>query len=157
MAIRSLGQSGCPVTSLSASVCVVGAGIAGLIVASRLARSSNRRIIVVESGQRSPNAVTEPLNESPHPAATYPALVARSRGLGGTSPLWAGLSTGAVVGGLLDMRYGESAFLFPAALAAILALIAIVLTVAKPGSTLVAGSSPAPDASPKAEVIDAIR
>ena len=35
-------------------------------------------------------------------------------------------------------------------------LIAIALTVAKPGSTLVAGSSPAPDASPKAEVIDAI-
>nr|WP_083916267.1 YoaK family protein [Methylobacterium sp. B34] len=72
------------------------------------------------------------------------------------APLWAGLSTGAVVGGLLDMRYGESAFLFPAALAAILAMIAIVLTIAKPGSTLVAGSSPAPDASPKAEVIDAI-
>ena len=61
-----------------------------------------------------------------------------------------------MVGGLLDIRYGESAFLFPAALAAILALIAIVLTIAKPGSTLVAGSSPAPDASPKAEVIDAI-
>ena len=30
------------------------------------------------------------------------------------APLWAGLSTGAVVGGLLDLRYGESAFLFPA-------------------------------------------
>ncbi len=29
------------------------------------------------------------------------------------APLWAGLSTGAVVGGLLDIRYGESAFLFP--------------------------------------------
>ncbi|WP_457104199.1 YoaK family protein [Methylobacterium sp. P5_C11] len=72
------------------------------------------------------------------------------------APLWAGLTTGAVVGGLLDIRYGESAFLFPAALAAILALIAIVLTIAKPGSTLVAGSSPAPDASPKAAIIDAI-
>jgi|GEM_PF-124957 len=72
------------------------------------------------------------------------------------APLWAGLSTGAVIGGLLDIRYGESAFLFPAALAAVLALIAIALTVAKPGSTLVAGSSPAPDANPKAAVIDAI-
>ncbi|GJE37691.1 YoaK family protein [Methylobacterium persicinum] len=72
------------------------------------------------------------------------------------APLWAGLSTGAVLGGLLDYRFGEMAFLFPAALAAILALIAIALTAAKPGSTLVAGSSPAPDASPKAKVIDAI-
>ncbi len=72
------------------------------------------------------------------------------------APLWAGLSTGAVLGGLLDYRFGEMAFLFPAGLAAILALIAIALTVAKPGSTLVAGSSPAPDASPKAKIIDAI-
>ena len=31
------------------------------------------------------------------------------------APLWAGLSTGAVIGGLLDIRYGEWAFLFPAA------------------------------------------
>ncbi|MCJ2122559.1 YoaK family protein [Methylobacterium sp. J-077] len=72
------------------------------------------------------------------------------------APLWAGLSTGAILGGLLDIRYGESAFLFPAGLAALLALIAIALTIAKPGSTLVAGSAPAPDASPKAQVIDAI-
>jgi len=72
------------------------------------------------------------------------------------APLWAGLSAGAVLGGLLDYRFGEMAFLFPAGLAAILALIAIALTVAKPGSTLVAGSSPAPDASPKAKIIDAI-
>lgn len=72
------------------------------------------------------------------------------------APLWAGLSAGAVLGGLLDYRFGELAFLFPAALAALLALIAIALTVAKPGSPLVAGSSPAPDASPKAKIIDAI-
>ena len=72
------------------------------------------------------------------------------------APLWAGLSSGAVVGGLLQIRYGESAFLFPAALAGLLAFIAVVLTIARPGSTLVAGSSPAPDASPDAKAIDAI-
>ncbi|MGU3538939.1 YoaK family protein [Methylobacterium sp. A54F] len=72
------------------------------------------------------------------------------------APLWAGLSTGAVIGGLLQIRFGETAFLFPAALAGLLALIAVVLTIAKPGSELVAGSSPAPDAAPHAKPVDAI-
>ena len=72
------------------------------------------------------------------------------------APLWAGLSAGAVLGGVLDIRYGETAFLFPAGLAAALALVAIALTVARPGSILVAGSSPPPDASPKARAVDAI-
>lgn len=72
------------------------------------------------------------------------------------APLWAGLSAGAVLGGLLDIRYGESAFLFPAGLAALLALVAIAMTVARPGSTLIAGSAPAPDAGPQARTIDAI-
>jgi uncharacterized membrane protein YoaK (UPF0700 family) len=72
------------------------------------------------------------------------------------APLWAALSSGAVIGGLLQIRYGESAFLFPAALAALLAVVAVVMTLAKPGSPLVAGSSPAPDASPHATPVDAI-
>ena len=69
------------------------------------------------------------------------------------APLWAGLSSGAVLGGILQIRYGESAFLFPAALAAVLALVALVMTLAKPGSTLVAGVSPAPDAAPHAKPV----
>jgi uncharacterized membrane protein YoaK (UPF0700 family) len=55
------------------------------------------------------------------------------------APLWAALSTGAVIGGFLQMRYGEDAFLFPAAVSGILALIALVLTIAKPGSRYVSG------------------
>ena len=55
------------------------------------------------------------------------------------APLWAALSTGAVIGGVLQMHYGEDAFLFPAALAALLAVIALVLTIAKPGSPYVSG------------------
>lgn len=73
------------------------------------------------------------------------------------APLWAALTAGAVVGGMLDIRYGESAFLFTAGLAALLALVAIALTLARPGSSLVAGSAPAPDAGPQARAIDAIR
>ncbi len=69
------------------------------------------------------------------------------------APLWAGLSSGAVLGGILQIHYGERAFLFPAALAAILALVALVLTLAKPGSPLVAGHSPAPDAAPTAKPV----
>ncbi|MBX9930467.1 MAG: DUF1275 domain-containing protein [Methylobacterium sp.] len=63
------------------------------------------------------------------------------------APLWGALSTGAVVGGILQNRFGEDAFLVPAALAGILAVVAVVLTLAKPGSAYVTGpSAPAPDA-----------
>ena len=55
------------------------------------------------------------------------------------APLWAALSTGAVIGGFLQMRYGEDAFLFPAALSALLAIIALGLTILKPGSRYVSG------------------
>ncbi|KQP10048.1 hypothetical protein ASF28_02470 [Methylobacterium sp. Leaf99] len=55
------------------------------------------------------------------------------------APLWAALSTGAVIGGFLQTQYGEDAFLFPAALAALLAMIALVLTIARPGSAYVSG------------------
>ncbi len=55
------------------------------------------------------------------------------------APLWAALSTGAVTGGFLQLHYGEDAFLFPAALAGLLAVIALVLTIMKPGSPLVSG------------------
>jgi 2-polyprenyl-6-methoxyphenol hydroxylase-like FAD-dependent oxidoreductase len=51
MAVRFLHESGEGNISLSASVCVVGAGMAGLIAARRLARSG-LRVIVVESGMR---------------------------------------------------------------------------------------------------------
>ncbi|MCC0804954.1 DUF1275 domain-containing protein [Methylobacterium sp. W2] len=56
------------------------------------------------------------------------------------APLWGALSTGAVIGGFLQTHYGEDAFLFPAALAALLALVAIALTVLKPGSAYVTGA-----------------
>ncbi|WP_336485716.1 YoaK family protein [Methylobacterium nigriterrae] len=73
------------------------------------------------------------------------------------APLWGALSTGAVIGGALQIRYGENAFLFPAALAAGLAVVAIVLALAKPRSPLVTGNAPAPDAPPHAKAVGMLR
>lgn len=67
-------------------------------------------------------------------------------------PLWAGLTAGAVFGGLLANRYGEAAFLAPAALSAVLAIIALVMTIRDPESDAVASDyAPQPDAHPSAK------
>ena len=66
-------------------------------------------------------------------------------------PLWAGLTAGAVCGGVLQHNYGEEAFLAPAALAAALAAIALVMTILAPRSPLVVNEmAPQPDAAPDA-------
>ena len=89
--IRSLEQIGAQIADLSASVCVVGAGVAGLIAATRLASNKGLRVVVVESGLRQFDAALDALNEIDNPASNYPArLPRRFRGLGGTSLLWAG-------------------------------------------------------------------
>lgn len=73
------------------------------------------------------------------------------------APLWGALSSGAVVGGVLHTYFGEAAFLFTAALAAGLALAVTVLTLAKPGSRLIAGTAPAPDAPADAVPVTVVR
>jgi choline dehydrogenase-like flavoprotein len=91
MALRILNESSSPATDLSASVCIVGAGIAGLIAATRLAQDKKRRVIVVESGLRKPEPSLSVLNEIDNPSDNYRGgMTARSRGLGGTSLLWGG-------------------------------------------------------------------
>jgi choline dehydrogenase-like flavoprotein len=75
---------------VSAPVCIVGAGIAGLITATRLARNKARRVVVLESGLAAFDPEIDALNGIDNPGANYPALVNRMRGLGGTSLLWAG-------------------------------------------------------------------
>jgi uncharacterized membrane protein YoaK (UPF0700 family) len=66
-------------------------------------------------------------------------------------PLWAGLTIGAVSGGFLQHAYGERAFLVPAAMAALLAAIAVVMTILRPRSPYVASDFAAqPDAAPDA-------
>ena len=91
MALRVLDQISSDKIELSASVCIVGAGFAGLIAATRLARDKQLRIIVVESGLQSIDPSIATLNEVDNAGAKYDgALLGRSRALGGTSLMWSG-------------------------------------------------------------------
>jgi choline dehydrogenase-like flavoprotein len=91
MALRELDQISSDNIELSASVCIVGAGMAGLIAATRLARDKRLRIIVVESGLRTVDPTVATLNEVENAGAKYDgALLGRSRALGGTSLMWSG-------------------------------------------------------------------
>ncbi|MFE1602525.1 YoaK family protein [Methylobacterium sp. ID0610] len=73
------------------------------------------------------------------------------------APLWGALSAGAVTGGVLHAHFGENAFLFPAILAAALAVGVTLLTLARPGSPLIAGTAPAPDAPKDARPVYVVR
>jgi choline dehydrogenase-like flavoprotein len=91
MALRELDQISSDNIELSASVCIVGAGMAGLIAATRLARDKRLRIIVVESGLRTVDPTVATLNEVDNAGDKYDgALLGRSRALGGTSLMWSG-------------------------------------------------------------------
>ena len=91
MALLMLDQASSQTTRLSGSICIVGAGVAGLIAATRLARDKQRRVIVVESGLKNPDPAFGALNEIENISDHYEgALTARSRNLGGASVLWAG-------------------------------------------------------------------
>lgn len=91
MALRILSEACSQTTELCASVCIVGAGIAGLVAATRLARDRKRRIVVLESGLGQHESAMVSLNEIDNPGDNYlGALKGRSRGLGGTSLLWSG-------------------------------------------------------------------
>jgi choline dehydrogenase-like flavoprotein len=91
MAIRILDQLSSQRAELSASACIIGGGVAGLIAATRLARNKQLRIIVVESGLKALDPSLSALNEIDNAGDKYDgALLGRYRGLGGTSVLWSG-------------------------------------------------------------------
>jgi choline dehydrogenase-like flavoprotein len=76
--------------NVSVDYCVIGAGIAGLALAQRLA-SNGRRIIVLESGPRSDDGRPHPLNVVEICGRDYAGAIAgRARALGGTSSRWGG-------------------------------------------------------------------
>ena len=71
-------------------MCVVGGGIAGLIAASRLS-ASERRVIVLESGDRTPLGQFDAFNVIEQAGETYRnAIDGRVRALGGSSNTWGG-------------------------------------------------------------------
>ena len=75
---------------MQADVHVIGAGIAGLLLASRVAKAG-KKVIVTESGGEQQAAETHPLNEVVHLRSPYGGAVhGRFRCLGGTSTRWGG-------------------------------------------------------------------
>ncbi|MET3926538.1 GMC family oxidoreductase [Devosia sp. 2618] len=89
MTIRNLATAAEGQTD-AAAYCIVGGGIAGLLLATRLARQ-NRKVIVLESGTMSHDADIHALNEIDDPGGRYDrALTGRYRGLGGSSSRWGG-------------------------------------------------------------------
>lgn len=72
MTIRTLADAATPDTAVSATVCVVGAGVAGLIAAVRLASDPLVRVVVIESGtEGNPDPATEALDAIENPSGNY--------------------------------------------------------------------------------------
>jgi choline dehydrogenase-like flavoprotein len=75
---------------VTGKVCIIGAGIAGLLLAWRL-RAHGMRVIVLESGNKEKSEAAEALNAAIQIAQVYSgATLGRFRGLGGTSSKWGG-------------------------------------------------------------------
>ncbi|MEY4578418.1 MAG: hypothetical protein RL701_3121 [Pseudomonadota bacterium] len=89
MPYRQLRETGQALTRVHADVCVIGAGIAGLIAAVRLARSQQLRVVVVESGVGKDDMAAGLFDQIDNPSPNYQGAM-RARGLGGTSARWCG-------------------------------------------------------------------
>jgi choline dehydrogenase-like flavoprotein len=78
-------------TLFDADVCIVGAGPAGLAIASELA-DTHCRVLIIESGGREPSALTRYLDVVENVGAARQADQAevRARAFGGTSNIWNG-------------------------------------------------------------------
>jgi hypothetical protein len=87
--IRDLAETTSP-AQLDADVVIVGAGIAGLIAATRLA-TMGKHVLVLESGGIKQEGETHPLNETEQIGQNYKGSDSgRFRCLGGTSTRWGG-------------------------------------------------------------------
>lgn len=90
MTILNLNQIDIIEQPLTAELCVIGAGIAGLLLATKLA-NARRKVIVVESGNEYFDEEIHQLNGIDYLSGNYSrALSGRYRGLGGTSSRWGG-------------------------------------------------------------------
>ena len=89
--IHDLNEQDASALRVEAEVIVIGAGIAGLVTATKLSERGVR-VIVVESGGRTQEADTHPLNRVEQTGQLYAgAEHGRFRCLGGTSTRWGGL------------------------------------------------------------------
>jgi choline dehydrogenase-like flavoprotein len=90
MTLQDLTDTSFPPPWVSGDLCVVGGGIAGLLLAMRIARAG-RKVVVLESGKNRPDPDIQFLNSVEDPTARYGReLSGRCRGLGGTSRRWGG-------------------------------------------------------------------
>lgn len=88
MTLHRLQETSAQVTNVRATVCIVGAGVAGLIAATRIARRGVR-VVVIESGDVPDDPALAALDDIDNPSPIYRGPM-RARGLGGTSTKWAG-------------------------------------------------------------------
>lgn len=90
MTIRELTNTPSTTTLVSGELCIIGAGIAGLLLAIRISRGG-RKVIVLESGKKYHDPEIHSLNAIEDISARYGReLSGRFRGLGGTSSRWGG-------------------------------------------------------------------
>ncbi|MBW4708906.1 GMC family oxidoreductase [Roseobacter sp. YSTF-M11] len=72
-----------------ADVCIVGAGAAGLSLATQLA-AKKRTVVLIESGGLTPSQEADTLNQGTSNHAAYPFTDSRARIFGGTTTKWTG-------------------------------------------------------------------
>lgn len=119
--IRDLALNPTTDQEIGADVLVIGAGIAGLLVATRLARAG-RRVVVVESGELTQIGETHPLNEVEQLGDIYSgAEHGRFRCLGGTSTRWGGAMLPFQASDLAEDSTGSGACEWPITLGALTA------------------------------------
>lgn len=76
--------------AVQAPICIIGAGVAGLLLACRLAQRG-KRVLLLESGGTSFDAAIHALNTPEDRAGRYTrAMTGHYRGLGGSSTRWGG-------------------------------------------------------------------
>ena len=88
--LYDLAQTGVGLSTIEAPICIIGAGLAGLIAATKIAETGVP-VVLLESGAARPDKQFDTLNEIEESVAVYRhSVTGRVRALGGTSTAWGG-------------------------------------------------------------------